>query len=172
MRVTLFDINKNLCHEWEKEFTGVPDVTVLNLPLENLKPHDCLVTAGNSFGAMSGGIDLAVRDMFGYGVQDTIQMGIMRLFPYGIPIGDILTVDLPHNGKFQNLFYVPTMRTPSLARTADIMYSTMIAFMTAAEKGIRTMALPGMGTGCGQLSPQEASKAMRIACDTAARLNG
>ena len=81
MQITLFDRNPEMYDAWRMAFNGIPDVAIINTSLDKLPEHDCLVTAGNSFGAMSGGIDLGVRDYFGYEMQALIQLEIMRLFP-------------------------------------------------------------------------------------------
>ncbi len=167
MKITLFDINPKLCESWRFCFRDRQDVTVTESRLEDLPAHDCLVTAGNSFGAMSGGIDLAVRNLTGVGVQDHIQMEIMRLFPYGMPVGDVLCAVDEQNEKFKRLIYAPTMRIPSRARPMDIAYVMMVVISSALKSGAESIAIPGLGTGCGGMLEPMAAKAMRAGYDAA-----
>ncbi len=167
MNITLFDINPKLCESWKSYFDGCEDVSIINSSLEDLPGHDCLVTAGNSFGAMSGGIDLAVRNLMGFGAQDYIQMEIMRLFPYGMPLGDVLCVVDERGFKFNKLIYAPVMRIPSRARLMDITYVTMVVISSALKDGAESIAIPGIGTGCGGMKEPMAAKAMRAGYDAA-----
>lgn len=165
MKITLFDTNTDLCTAWEKEFKNCSDISVMNCELENLPYHDFLATAGNSFGAMSGGIDLAVRNMFGYEFQDCLQLEIMKLAPYGMPMGDILILNMTPPDRFAHVIYAPTMRTPSFVRALDITYVMSILISYAFDYPEESFAIPGLGTGCGQLSPNSAAKAMKAGYD-------
>jgi O-acetyl-ADP-ribose deacetylase (regulator of RNase III) len=165
MKITLFDTNAELCAVWEREFKDNPDISVMNCKLENLPYHDCLATPGNSFGAMSGGFDLAVRNMLGYDFQDYLQLEIMRAAPWGMPVGNIMTLSLDPPDRFANIIYAPTMRTPSPARVLDIAYVMSILTSEAFDNPEKTLAIPGLGTGCGNLSPADAAKAMRAGYD-------
>jgi O-acetyl-ADP-ribose deacetylase (regulator of RNase III) len=170
MKITLFDKNPLLCRCWTEAFEGCPDISISETSLEGLPAHDCLVTAGNSFGAMSGGIDLAVRNLLGYAVQDHIQLEIMRLFPYGMPVGDVLACNFEQCGRFNKLIYAPTMRTPSRARLLDITYVVMVVLFTATVSGVESIAIPGLGTGCGEVPEEHAARAMRAGYDAAGYL--
>ncbi len=50
-----------MCEAFEHRFSGLPNARVIEGRFENLEPHDCFVTAANSFGIMNAGIDAAVR---------------------------------------------------------------------------------------------------------------
>ncbi len=51
---------EEMCNAFRQRFTGLPNVRVIHGRFEELKPHDCFVTAGNAFGMMTAGIDAAV----------------------------------------------------------------------------------------------------------------
>jgi O-acetyl-ADP-ribose deacetylase (regulator of RNase III) len=165
MKITLFDTNAELCAAWEREFGNCPDISVKHCALEDLPYHDFLVTPGNSFGAMSGGFDLAVRDMLGYQFQDFLQLEIMKSTTWGIPVGNIMFLNLDPPERFTSIIYAPTMRTPSPARSLDITYVMSILTSVAFDNPDKTLAIPGLGTGCGKLSPSDAAKAMRAGYD-------
>jgi hypothetical protein len=54
--------DEEACNAFSGRFAGLPNVSVLRSRFEDLPPHDCFVTAGNSFGMMTAGIDAATRE--------------------------------------------------------------------------------------------------------------
>ena len=162
MQLTLFDRNPVLCEAWEKQFKSYEHIRVLRSELCDLPRHNCLVTAGNSYGIINGGIDLAVRDMFGIGLQDAIQWGIVQHYGGRMPVGVALTVDTG-NPKFPKLLYLPTMERPKMLTTGDV-YHLFYTLMYSIH-GEDTVACPGLGTGCGGLRPEDAAHMMREAYD-------
>lgn len=64
MHLVLCDPDPGVGEAWATWFTGT-DVTIRVCGFADLaEPVDCLVTAGNSFGLMDGGVDLVVRDLY------------------------------------------------------------------------------------------------------------
>ena len=49
-----------MCDAFRQRFKDLPNVRVIQGRFEELEPHDCFVTAANSFGIMNAGIDAAV----------------------------------------------------------------------------------------------------------------
>lgn len=49
-----------MCDAFRTRFADLPGVEIHARHFEELPPHDCFVTAGNSFGKMTAGIDTAV----------------------------------------------------------------------------------------------------------------
>lgn len=78
LNVTLFDVNKKLCEEWEKVFSPYKNVNIQNIELDKLDIHDILVTAGNSYGIMTGGIDYYVNKLCKFKAQSLVQQAIDR----------------------------------------------------------------------------------------------
>ena len=66
-KLILYDINKDLCDCWNKYFKDIKNVTVLNCPFDDLE-SEYVVTVGNSYGWMIGGIDLVVRQYSGQSI--------------------------------------------------------------------------------------------------------
>jgi O-acetyl-ADP-ribose deacetylase (regulator of RNase III) len=60
----LVDPKSELCAEWEKEFATLPNVTITQGKFEQVETYECLINAGNSFGIMDGGVDLAIARFF------------------------------------------------------------------------------------------------------------
>ncbi len=115
LKVTLFDINGNLCREWGRAFQGFRDVNIKNVSLEELEPHDLLVTAGNSLGLMGGGIDYYVNKMCKFKAEPLVREQIQNYWGK-LPVGKYVGVDIDKmtKGKFKALIYAPTMAIPRI----------------------------------------------------------
>ena len=153
--ITLFDHDPEICAAWREVLGDLPGVTITQCELRDLPPQTYLATAGNSYGIMTGGIDLAVRDLYGIEVQDAIQNHILASGP--VPIGGCVIVEMPEK-KHKNIVYAPTMDRPRPAWMHGVCMAVLSVLMATGEESV---ALPGMGTGTGALGPLEAAKAMR-----------
>jgi hypothetical protein len=76
-----------MCAAFRNRFAGFPNVRVIRATFEDLDAHDCFVTAGNSFGLMTAGIDAAVVRFFGEELMQRIQHRIMDQFFGEQPVG-------------------------------------------------------------------------------------
>src|SRR5262245_49358142 len=65
MRLILVDRGRDFCEALRLQFRGHPEVEVACGRFEDLPVFDCVITAGNSFGLMDAGMDLAVVRYFG-----------------------------------------------------------------------------------------------------------
>src|SRR5262245_59971559 len=79
--------NSEMCDAFRDRFTGLPNVRVIQSRFEDLEPHDCFVTAANSFGIMNAGIDAAVIRVHGPQLMTRIQHRIRNEFLGEQPIG-------------------------------------------------------------------------------------
>ena len=159
MKITLFDRNPDLIAKLEAEFQCHEDISLFYGDLTDLPPHDYLVTAGNSYGVMTGGIDLAARNLLGYGIQDQIQDFLLRWGGGTLPVGHAFHVKTGHT-RFPNLIYVPTMVRPEIISPLNVV-SAMAAALLFEHKEA-SIAIPGLGTGAGQLPFAVAAQAMHI----------
>ena len=100
-----------MCTAFHKRFAAFPHVRVIQRWLEELEPHDCFVTAGNSFGMMTAGIDAAVVRLFGQQIMGHVQHRIMDEFLGEQPVGTafIVPTDYP---RCPFVAHAPTMRVP------------------------------------------------------------
>src|SRR3954466_2457888 len=73
MRLILVDRGKEFSDVLRWQFRSHPEVQVVCGRFEDLPSFDCVVTAGNSFGLMDAGMDLAVVRFFGGQVMERIQ---------------------------------------------------------------------------------------------------
>lgn len=130
---------------------------------------DAIVSPGNSFGIMDGGIDLAIRDYFGMTVQNNVQ-DVIRMSHFGEqPVGTSFTTTT--GSKLHPwLVHSPTMSVPQPIGHTQNVYYAMLATLHAVERHnrfnsekIETVVCPGLGTLTGQVLPGTAAIQMRLA---------
>lgn len=165
MKITLFSPDNTICAAWRRENKGLHDVIARNASLENLAPHTAIVTAGNSYGVMTGGIDCSARNLFGQGVQDQIQDYIMGRRAL-INVGEAIAVEVNHEIA-EHVIYAPTMITPQQISDYEVCISTFAAICCAVNIGCESVAIPAMGMGVGGVEPQAVARAMRLAIEAA-----
>lgn len=159
-KIILYDINQKLCIEWKKQFKDIKNVVIANLPFDKVKA-DYVVTAGNSYGWMTGGLDLAVRNYYGQWIQDYIQKVIINNCNGRLEVGDVLIV--PTKDKLKpNLVYAPTMTMPKYIYPIDVFY-IFYKLIDNLDLKDKTIAIPGLGTATGGIRYSECAKQMRLA---------
>lgn len=155
--------NDALGAEWRRLFGGRPDVEVIQGDICKVKA-DAVVSPANSFGFMDGGLDHALSERFGWGLQEQLQRAIRERPLRELLVGEALVLptgdpDVPW------LISAPTMRVPMRLRQSVNAYLAMKAVVAAASghagsPPIRSLAVPGLGTGVGGLSAATAARQM------------
>lgn len=161
--------DQQMCTAFQERFAGLPNVRIIKGRFEDLEPHDCFVTAGNSFGLMTAGIDAAVVRRFGEKLMEQVQQRIMDQFFGEQPVGTAFIVQTEH-AHIPFLAHAPTMRVPGSIDGTDKVYSATWAALLAIqshnltnEHKIEVVALPAMGTGFGGMPYSEAARQMAVA---------
>lgn len=158
-----------MCDAFSERFDGLPNVRVIQARFEDLKPHDCFVTAGNAYGLMSAGIDAAVVRRFGEPLMQRVQHQILDQYFGEQPIGTafILPTDEP---TLPFIAHAPTMRVPGSIEGTDQIYRATWAALLAvqahnqvASRRIDVVTFPAMGTGFGQVPFTESARQMAVA---------
>lgn len=169
MRLILVDRGKDLCDVLRWEFRTLPEVQVVCGRFEDLPAFDCIITAGNSFGLMDAGIDLAVVRYFGRHVMERVQKIILEDFLGEQPVGTSILVPTDNAGH-PFVAHAPTMRVPMSVQGTDHVYLALWASLIAVHRHnrtearkISTIACPGLGTGTGGMNALEAAVQMRLA---------
>lgn len=115
---------------------------------------DAIVNPANSFGYMGGGVALAIKRAGG----EEIEREAVSKAP--IPLGKAVATKA---GKLKARFVIhsPTMSEPA-GRTDEekVRKATLAALLCGEEKGARSIAFPGMGTGVGGLDYRKAALCM------------
>ena len=154
---------------FQSSFAAWPTVRAVRGRWEDLPDHDCFVTAGNSYGLMSAGMDAAVVERFGTAIQDAVQLRIMNDFLGEQPVGSAFVI-ATGNAGVPFLCHAPTMRVPGdITRTDNVYRATRAALLAiyhhnrATDRVIQTVAFPAFGTGFGNVPPDEAARQMAVA---------
>jgi O-acetyl-ADP-ribose deacetylase (regulator of RNase III) len=161
--------DESMCIAFRQRFEGLPGVRVIRATFEELDPHDCFVTAGNSFGLMTAGIDAAVVRFFGEPLMERVQHRIMDEFFGEQPVGTAFVVSTGHP-SVTFLAHAPTMRVPGSIEGTDKIYTATWAALLAihahnraSNEKIEVAAFPAMGTGFGGVPYGEAARQMAAA---------
>jgi O-acetyl-ADP-ribose deacetylase (regulator of RNase III) len=175
MQLILVDRGNSFCEVARRQFRAHPEVQIVCGRFEDVPAFDCVVTAGNSFGLMDAGMDLAVVRFFGRPVMDRIQKLILDDYLGEQPVGTCLIVPTDH-AAHPFVAHAPTMRVPMNIQGTDHVYLAMWAALTAVHRHnraesrkIESLACPGLGTGTGGVDPAEAALQMCLAYEHSLR---
>lgn len=176
----LCDINPRMTKAWQKDFKGI-NVDIVNYDFRELAtiyPDELLVlcSAGNSYGIMGGGLDLAIAKYIP-GIEEHVRSGIELGFNGELFVGCSLVTSLVKEYlPFSHLVYSPTMRFPQQLITSENVYKATRAALNALERikvqknsalsfrtDLMSLVLPGFGGSCGGLDPEHISRTMRVA---------
>lgn len=149
---------------WAQLFANQPAVEVLAANILEV-PADAIVSPGNSFGFMDGGLDRAISQHFGWDVQAQLRKRIAAR-----PVGELLVGETEIiEASGQLVVCAPTMRVPSRKGVAHSVnaYLAMKGILIAAQahQQIHSIAIPGLCTGTGNMPPQLAARQMFAAYD-------
>jgi O-acetyl-ADP-ribose deacetylase (regulator of RNase III) len=169
MRLILIDRGQEFSDVLRWRFRPHPEVQIVCGRFEDLPSFDCVITAGNSFGLMDAGMDLAVVRYFGRHLMERIQKQILDDYLGEQPVGTCILVPTDHP-THPFVAHAPTMRVPMNIQGTDHVYLAMWAVLTAvhrhnraAPKKIESLACPGLGTGTGGMDSMEASLQLCLA---------
>jgi O-acetyl-ADP-ribose deacetylase (regulator of RNase III) len=166
----LRDRGNEMTAAWQRHFAGVPEVAPATGDIFGVAA-DAVVSPANCFGFMTGGIDRAYSERFGWHVQDRLREIIARDWDGELPIGLALAIETDA-ADIRYLIAAPTMRAPvSVAKTlnAYLSFRAVLRIVRKLNKrspgSIRTVVCPGMGTGTGEMPTEICAKQMRAAWD-------
>lgn len=115
---------------------------------------DVIVNAANSHGLMGGGVAGVIRREAGFHVEEEAR----RQAP--IPVG-MAVLTSGGRTKFRGIIHAPTMPEPAMRiPPSNVGAATRAALALADEQGFQSLAIPGMGTGVGKVSPSDAAREM------------
>jgi O-acetyl-ADP-ribose deacetylase len=113
---------------------------------------DAIVNPANSLGEMGGGVAGAIRRVGGVSIEDEAKSKAP------VAIGDAIETaagTLP----FRYVIHAPTMEKPGQSTTSENVRQAALAALQCADSfGVKTLAIPGLGTGTGGLSPETAAE--------------
>lgn len=175
-RIILCSIDEPLAKAWQTYCGDLNQVEIHHGNILNLNV-DAVVSPANSFGFMDGGIDMVYSQHFGWNVQQQLQNQIKHLHNGELLVGRADIVETNHS-QIPYLIAAPTMRVPMilkqtvnpyLAARAVFLLIKQGVFPTGALKGeriqdgVKSVALPGLGTGVGRVPPEKCAFQVRTA---------
>jgi O-acetyl-ADP-ribose deacetylase (regulator of RNase III) len=178
MNIILAAVDAPLEEAWMRFCGDLPDVTIHRGSILDVR-CDAVVSPANSFGFMDGGIDMIYSQHFGWGVQERLQE-IIRTRHHGeLLVG---AAEIVETGDVRIPFVIaaPTMRVPMelqysvnpyLACRAVLLLIKHRTFQEGMFAGeaiadiVKTVAIPGLGTGIGRVSPDSCAWQVRAAIE-------
>lgn len=160
MRLNFVDNDETVAIALREAFRPFPEVTVTHGDLLTIA-RNTAVSPANAFGYMDGGIDTAFREFFGATIEGRVREAISRRPEGYLPIGASLVVHTG-NSRVPYLIVAPTMLAPEAIESQNC-YRAMRAVLrvASAQKEVgEAVYCPGLGTGVGRVSPEEAAREM------------
>lgn len=158
--------SEDLGKAWRQYFESAEDVEILEGDICQVT-CDAIVSPANSFGFMDGGLDYALSKRFGWDLQKRLQTAISHRPVKELLVGEALIIS---TGDEQTpwLISAPTMRVPMVLVQSINAYLAMKAILSSAllhngAEPIKTVAIPGLGTGVGGLPVETAAHQMWMA---------
>ena len=169
LRISICDLNPLFVAEAHHLLMELPNVMEVAHRSVLDRPTAAVVSPANSFGFMDGGVDWAYLQFFGEQLQTRVQL-VIRLQKFQeLLVGSAVAVPTYHEA-IRFLIVAPTMRVPKIITDpADVMLATRAAVRVATDFRFDHIVMPGMGTGCGQVAPNIAARAMRAGIEAGLR---
>ncbi|NQX89803.1 MAG: macro domain-containing protein [Halioglobus sp.] len=173
MTLKLVALDDELYRSWQIHCANLDCVEVF---LGSILGVDCdaVVSPTNSFGFMDGGIDLNYIAHFGKAVQSRLQRAIQDNYRGQLLVGQAELIHTENMG-IPYLIAAPTMRVPESLYSSVNPYLAMRAVLILLKYGcykgylvsdlISTIAVPGLGTGVGEIHPEVCARQMRYAIE-------
>jgi len=117
-------------------------------------PCDAIVNPANSFGYMGGGVAGAIKRVGGVEIENE------AIAKAPIPVGTAVETTA-ENLPCTFVIHAPTMEQPAMRIGVDnVRDATRAALELGVELNLKTIAIPGMGTGVGGVSVDDAAEAI------------
>ena len=115
---------------------------------------DAIVNPANSYGYMGGGVAGAIKRVGG----NNIEKEAVSKSPIFVGSAVATTAGIL---PCRFVIHAPTMEKPAMKiPVKNVEKATRAALKLGVQLGIRSIAIPGMGTGVGGVSPADAAKVM------------
>ncbi len=175
LRLVLCALDEPLAAAWNEVADGRDGVSVHHGSVLDNRV-DAVVSPANSYGWMRGGIDAAYANAFP-DVEQQVRSAVLAYHGGELPVGEALLV--PTGSRVPAwLISAPTMREPGEKLPADTVHPYLAARAmlrlwsgavldngTPVRQVVRSIALPGLGTGVGGAAPELCAKQVAAAWD-------
>ncbi|HEX5121281.1 MAG TPA: macro domain-containing protein [Pseudonocardiaceae bacterium] len=174
-RIVLCGVTESMTRAWRDIAAERPGIDVHHGSILEIGT-DAVVSPANSFGLMRGGID-AVYSRAWPTIEQRVRSAVLAFHGGELPIGEAVVVP---TGAVKPgwLISAPTMRDPGTVLPEDTVHPYLAARAVfrlweagRVEDGrpvrrvIRSIAIPGLGTGVGDVSPATCARQVAAAWD-------
>ena len=178
MQLILTAVHESLADAWQQVCGDIPWVVVHHGSILDVS-CDAVVSPANSFGFMNGGIDLVYSRHFGWQIQERLQAVIQQRYYGELLVGQAAIIPTDA-AAIPYVIAAPTMRMPQTIRETVNPYLAARAVFLLWKYGrfhdgalagepisahIRTLAMPGLGTGVGSVDATVCARQVRAALD-------
>ena len=164
IRVVLCDRNEAVVSAWREQFDECPEVVCQQGDILEADAQ-ALALPGNAFGFLDRGLGLQVCERFSWELQNTLRETIRTRFHGELLVGQATFT--PLEGSFDHLLYTCIYRTPqSTGETINAFLAARGVFLALGDPEapeVKSIALPGFGTGSGGLHPLISARQVRYA---------
>ena len=171
-KLVLRDHNLEMVEAWRRWFDQERlDIEIEHADIFDGQPCDAILNPANSFGIMTGGIDLTYAEVFGWDMVERLITKIDEDWWGELPVGAALTLATGAQ-DYRWLVSAPTMRTPeSSVGTINAYHAFRAALLAVARHNawhdehnqIRSLLSPGLCTGVGELPAAQCARQMMAA---------
>ena len=175
LRLVLCALDEPLAQAWTEIVAGRPGVSAHRGSVLDVRA-DAVVSPANSYGWMRGGIDAVYARTFPE-VEQQVRSAVLAFHGGELPVGEALVVPTGVPSP-PWLISAPTMREPGEQLPPDTVYPYLSARAllrlwhdgtledgTPVRHVVRTVAMPGLGTGVGGASPELCARQVAAAWD-------
>lgn len=167
-QILLVDRDRRLTAAWKEAFSDVDAVEVVHGDFFSTEA-EAMVSPANSFGIMDGGLDKAIRDVLGPGVEQRVRDRIIERHHGELLVGaaEVIATD---DARWPLLVCAPTMRIPENVSHTTNAYlafrATLLALVrhgTTIGRAVESVVCPGLCTWTGAMPAQRCAAQMRTA---------
>jgi O-acetyl-ADP-ribose deacetylase (regulator of RNase III) len=173
MKIKIVDLNPNIVAAMAARFKDEHQVEVIHGSITDQVDACVWVTPTNARGNMSGGVDLAIKNWIGQGLENSLKGTIIAQFGGLLPVGRAVVTDVrPLNHLARPMFVIstPTMegesddlrRTKNAAMAMAAAFQALYSVMDKSDVQIESVAIPGLGSGTGKMSPETCAELMFV----------
>lgn len=163
VKLRLVDHDPAVVAAWRVHFAPFPEVTIAEGDLLAVARR-AVVSPANGYGFMDGGIDRAYAAFFGPRLEASV-VDMTRLRPEGhLPVGAAELVPTGH-ARIPYLIVAPTVLLPEHVPALNAQRALRAVLRVASRSPhlVPEVYCPGLATGVGAVSPDEAARHMAAA---------
>lgn len=148
---------------WRAAFADEANVSIEHGDLLALA-RNTIVSPANGMGLMDGGFDALLTRRFGTRLEAAVMHAIAQRPGGELPVGAAVLV--PTGDEVVPwLIAAPTMPTPGAVPSANAFFAMSAVLKTASahRDKVTTVCCPGLATGIGRVTPEDAAREMAAA---------